>query len=79
MTGDVAAFNTSEDLERLFCPACSTVVGAQRLSRRDFFAITLGSLDDPNALKPECHIWVSAKVAWLNLDDGLPQFPEGAP
>ena len=79
MSGPVARFHSSEDLERLFCPACSTLVGVQRVSRPDLFGITLGSLDDPNALAPECHVWTSAKVDWLVLDDGLPQYLEGAP
>jgi hypothetical protein len=25
------------------------------------------------------HIWVSSKPAWLKLDDGLPQHPQGVP
>ena len=37
------------------------------------------SMDDPNAIRPECHIWVSDKVEWVNIDDGLPQYPQGAP
>ena len=33
----------------------------------------------PTALKPDMHIWVSAKPAWLKLEDGLPQYPEWGP
>lgn len=75
--GDPRSFRTSEALERLFCPTCSTVVGARRAAHPQIYAITLGSLDDPNALAPQCHVWTSAKVDWLKLDDGLPQYPEG--
>jgi hypothetical protein len=51
----------------------------QRLSQPQFFGASLSSMDDPNALRPECHIWVSDKVEWINIDDGLPQYPEWAP
>ncbi len=43
------------------------------------WGVTLATLDNPNALAPECHVWTSSKVDWLKLDDGLPQYPEGPP
>ena len=39
-------------------------------------AIEAAWLDEPGSLRPECHIWVSHKLAWVTLGDGLPQFPE---
>ena len=36
--------------------------------------VTLASLEDPTLLKPECHIWVSDKLPWVVIDDGLPLF-----
>jgi hypothetical protein len=42
-------------------------------------SVSLATLDDPNAIRPEVHIWVSAKLDWVSLDDGLPQHPQGAP
>lgn len=43
-----------------------------------WIAVALGTLDDPNALAPGSHIWVEQKVAWVKIEDGLPQFPQGA-
>jgi hypothetical protein len=40
--------------------------------------VSLATLDDPDALKPQMHIWVSEKLAWVNTDDGLPQYQRGA-
>jgi hypothetical protein len=28
---------------------------------------------------PSEHIWVSEKINWVKIDDGLPQYPEGPP
>ena len=41
----------------------------------DFF---LGKLDDPNAIKPESHVYTSSAVSWCHVDD-LPQHTENAP
>ena len=39
--------------------------------------VALATLDDPASIRPDCHIWVSSKLIWLSLDDGLPQYAEG--
>ena len=33
--------------------------------------VTVGSLDDPDAVTPVDHIWASSQVRWLRMDDGL--------
>jgi len=74
--GEIARVHSSPDLERLFCPRCGSPLFAARHSKPQWIAITLGSLDDPSGLPPTDHIWTSRKVAWLHLNDGLPQYPE---
>jgi hypothetical protein len=41
--------------------------------------IALAAFDDPNALPPECHFFVSSKIGWVRLNDDLPQYPEAPP
>ncbi len=80
ITGETRRFASSEHVERLFCPQCGSGVFAQRASRRDLIAITLGSLDDPDALKPEVQIWTSSRIGWvetLGEIPGYPEWPEG--
>ena len=40
----------------------------------------IGTLDDPEAIKPEAHMYAEHEHAWANVDDGLPRqegfFPE---
>ena len=43
-----------------------------------WIAVSLTTLDDPAALSPGSHIWVSEKRAWVRIDDGLAQFDRGA-
>jgi hypothetical protein len=75
--GETQSRLSSARLRRHFCPQCGSLVYGEPLDRPDYWSVALAALDDPDALAPEMHIWVSAKPAWLKLDDGLPQHPEG--
>jgi len=78
LTGAVQTFHSSPEAQRGFCPSCGTTVFSLR-EGVGVIAVTAGSLDDPSQFKPSMHIWISSKQPWLQIDDGLPQFPEGAP
>jgi len=69
---------SSERLDRVFCTKCGTRLFSWR---KDGSAagVALVTLDDRNAFTPTEHIWVSEKVNWVKLDDGLPQYPQGPP
>jgi hypothetical protein len=41
--------------------------------------IYAGSLDNPDALAIEDHVWTSEQTSWLKLDDRLPHYPRGKP
>jgi len=41
--------------------------------------VALASFDDRNAFRPSEHIWVSEKIDWVRLDDGLRQYQETVP
>jgi len=41
--------------------------------------VALAAFDDHHAFAPTEHIWVSEKINWVKLDDGLPQYSEGVP
>jgi hypothetical protein len=74
--GDTARYSTSDRLDRVFCPTCGTRLFSWR---RDGSAagVALATFDDRNAFAPTAHIWLSAKIDWVTLNDGLTQYPEG--
>ena len=78
VVGETGAVRTSEALVRRFCLKCGTPLLAEREGDRARIAVALGSLDVPAGLPPTAHVFVSRKVGWLVLDDGLPQYEEGA-
>jgi hypothetical protein len=36
--------------------------------------ITAGSLDRPEAIAPQEHIWTDSAVPWLHVEDNLPRY-----
>jgi hypothetical protein len=76
-TGETRSHPSSARLRRHFCPQCGSMVYTEPMDRPDYWAVSLAMLDAPDQLPPEMHIWVSDKLAWLKLDDGLPQHPQG--
>jgi len=76
--GETGSHSSSETLDRVFCKRC----GTRLLSRRrngSASGIALATFDDRDAFAPTEHIWVSEKIDWVKLDDGLPRYPQGPP
>jgi len=76
-SGETTRWPTSPRVDRLSCLQCGTPVFAQPKDPPARMGVSLATLDDRNALQPDAHIWVSEKVAWLSLDDGLPRHDQG--
>jgi hypothetical protein len=74
--GEAASYRSSDTLERVFCPACGTRLFSRR-TNGTAIGIALATFDDRNAFAPTEHIWVSEKMAWVDIQDGLPQYPQG--
>jgi hypothetical protein len=41
--------------------------------------ILTGSLDDPEQFPPTHHLWMSQKLNWDRVADGLPNYPMSRP
>ncbi len=60
-------------VERCFCGRCGSQLGWHCLDDGTF-DLTAGSLDDPDLVEPQRHVFVRGKVRWLHTSDGLPDF-----
>ena len=77
--GETARFPTSEQLDRVFCPKCGTRLFSWRKVGATRAGIALAAFDDRNAFAPTDHMWVTEKMEWVKLNDGLPCYPETPP
>lgn len=72
------AFRSSPFLERLFCGHCGTPIGSryvQGLKDWPFShlcGILVGTLDDPELVRPEFHFGIESRLSW---DDIAPHLP----
>ncbi len=69
--GEPAWYKSSEIADRGFCRDCGTPL-TYRGAKSGRVSVTLGSLDDPNAIAPEGQLGVEAELAWLKPSLGLP-------
>ena len=53
---------------RQFCGLCGTQLTFQTVSN-PLIDITLASLDTPDVLQPEDHLWTASKRAYIRTDD----------
>jgi hypothetical protein len=58
-------FISSSIAERGFCAECGTPL-TYRMFERDRISVTLGSLDEPDAVPPTIQFGVESKVPWLD-------------
>jgi hypothetical protein len=76
--GETGRYPTSERLDRVFCKKCGTRLFAWRTDGTAA-GIALATFDDRHAFAPTEHIWLSAKMDWVRLNDDLPRYQEGPP
>jgi hypothetical protein len=62
--GRVRKYRSTPQGERGFCDA---------LNLPGELDVTAATLDDPEAVRPESHIWTSSRIGWLVMNDGLPE------
>ncbi len=77
--GKPAVYRSSERGERKFCARCGTQLTFQYVGNAKTIDFTLASLSDPEAVKPQYHIWTKSRVAWFDTADALPRHEEKGP
>lgn len=66
-----AYYASSKIARRGFCGRCGTPLSFEFLESQNM-DLSVGSLDDPDAVKPTGHFSVETRVAAWHVDDGLP-------
>lgn len=76
--GEPTWYRSSPHAERGFCPNCGSTVGMREEVLADRVQICVGSLDSPDEVAIDDHVWVSQRIGWFDVDDELPRFPRSS-
>ena len=79
----LAAFNdigeSGQPVIRKFCPSCGSPIMSDVAATPTLDWIKAGTLDDVSWLKPQVNMWCETAQPWVEMGEGLPQFPRNPP
>ena len=67
------SYQSSENFARLFCSCCGSSVAQHNQSTGTLWPL-VGTLDHPESVAPESHMFTKDQIPWIKLDDGLPRY-----
>jgi hypothetical protein len=74
LAGEPRRYRSSRYAERGFCARCGSTLSMHEEVLADRVQVTLGSLDHPERVRPQDHVWVRSGIPWFQVADELPRF-----
>lgn len=71
-------YRSSAFAERGFCAICGSTVAMREEVLGDRVQVSVGSLDEPDKIKINDHVWTRERVSWFQVFDDLPRFPQSS-
>ena len=72
--GQPTRYRSSEFAERGFCAACGSTLSMHEEVLADRVQIVAGSLDEPQRIHIDDHVWTQHQLPWLRIEDRLPRY-----
>jgi hypothetical protein len=76
--GKPSIYLSSEVHQREFCGNCGTQIVFRKIEHPNTIDVTIASLDDPEILAPEYHIWTQSQISWFEISDRLPHYRDAS-
>jgi hypothetical protein len=73
--GQPTRYRSSAEAERGFCARCGSTLTMHEAVLPDRVQVALGSLDRPEDVRPDDHVWTSRQLPWLEIVDDRPRHP----
>ncbi len=77
--GEISTFKSSPRVHRSFCTKCGTEVAYKHDDYQAEVDIRLGTLNDPDEVVPDHHVWIAEKLSWIHIRDDLPKYQKRRP
>jgi hypothetical protein len=71
-------FRSSRYAERGFCPECGSTISMREEVLSDRVQICVGTLDTPDQVRIDDHVWTQQRIAWFDVKDDLPRFSQSS-
>jgi hypothetical protein len=71
--GEVKRFESSSFGWRIFCGACGTPLAMHVRHQPETMDFSIATLDAPERLPPEFHIFYASRIPWAGAADDLPR------
>lgn len=72
-TSEPATYTSAARGQRGYCPSCGTPISLTASWLPGLIDITIGSLDDPDAIKASRHYWGTRRLPWLRYAYSAPK------
>jgi hypothetical protein len=76
LIGTVTEFASSEKIKRGFCQQCGCSLSYRHQDYAEYITLSIASLDNPNLVSPNYHIYTDSQVKWLKIDDNCKRYPQ---
>ena len=73
--GNPVAYRSSAKAFRHFCASCGTPLTWREADNPRLLDVSIGSLDNPEAVAPTMHVWTDSRITWFETADHLPRYP----
>ncbi len=71
-------YRSSEFAERGFCSQCGSTVTMHEDALGDRVQVAIGSLDQPDRVDVNDHVWTQDQISWFDVRDDLPRFRQSS-
>ncbi len=78
LAGEPRWYRSSDHARRGFCPTCGTPLFFVSTRYPGVIDVTVGSLDRPERVQPDRHVYEPDRIPWVIMTDGLPRHREGS-
>ena len=74
--GKPAEYASSEHVRRGFCRICGCSISFRDQRYPEYLTLSTATLDNPNLVSPNYHIYTDSQPTWLKIDDDCERYSQ---